>query len=287
MDIEITIITPVLNSAGYIERCVRNVAAQNCNFIEHLVIDGGSTDGTKDILMRLASEFHWLRFMSIKGISQSEAMNKGALLARGRILGVLNSDDYYEPDIFVRILSLFRQNPNVHVFVGACNIRSDSGKLIYVNRPRRLFANAFLFGFEFPVNPSAYFYRAHIHKLIGGFDEKDHYSMDLDFLYRVVRRCNARYINEVWGNFVIRSGAKTSVDKAAGCDRVRKKKLYQRYLEQLPWSQKVCVLSARPFVIFARKIINTIKRPGETIERYTKLLCQVLRPGSSCGEGRG
>jgi glycosyltransferase involved in cell wall biosynthesis len=91
----ISVITPCLNSVAFIERCVENVAAQGCAEVEHIVMDGGSTDGTVEMLRTLAARHSHLRWVSEKDAGQSAAMNKGVAMAGGALVGFLNADDYY------------------------------------------------------------------------------------------------------------------------------------------------------------------------------------------------
>jgi glycosyltransferase involved in cell wall biosynthesis len=90
----VSIVTPSLNQARYLREAIDSVRAQTHSPIEHIVVDGGSTDGTPDIL----SEFQDLRWTSEPDRGQSHALNKGFALANGEILGWLNADDAYEPD---------------------------------------------------------------------------------------------------------------------------------------------------------------------------------------------
>jgi glycosyltransferase involved in cell wall biosynthesis len=95
---QLSVITPVYNSERFIESCVRSVVEQNCPDVEHLIIDGGSTDRTMEIVKSYADLHPHIRWLSEKDKGQSDAMNKGLRLARGSLIGFLNADDFYEPD---------------------------------------------------------------------------------------------------------------------------------------------------------------------------------------------
>ena len=92
----VSIITPVLNRADSIERCLASVQGQVYGPIEHIVVDGGSTDGTLEVLDRRGSQSP-LRWISERDHGMYDAINKGMRLANGRILAYLNSDDLYFP----------------------------------------------------------------------------------------------------------------------------------------------------------------------------------------------
>jgi glycosyltransferase involved in cell wall biosynthesis len=274
----LTILTPTFNGARHLEACARNVAEQQCDAVEHIIIDGGSDDGTVGILQRLEASTPSLRWVSEPDRGQSDAMNKGRALARGELIGVLNVDDYYEPGVLSRVIDLFAQSPHVDMFVGACNVRDPSGTIAYVNRPRVLSVFALLVGFPHPVNPAAYFYRTSVHDRTGGFDVEDHYSMDVDFIYRAFASSRVNYVDEVWGNFVTWPEAKTTQDKAAGTALARRDRLRKRYVATLPLWKRLLIVLFRPFIVLTRKVINTLHRPGDTLKRYKR---KLIRPRGS------
>lgn len=90
----VSIVTPSLNQGRYMREVIESVRAQSYTPVEHIVVDGGSTDGTLDILR----EYEGLRWVSEPDAGQSQALNKGFALAQGEILGWLNADDAYEPE---------------------------------------------------------------------------------------------------------------------------------------------------------------------------------------------
>lgn len=112
---KISIITPCFNRAEFIAEAVESVLSQNSNDFEHIVIDGGSTDGTLELL----SSYPHLRVWSEPDKGVYDALNKGLLLARGEIIGQLNTDDYYQPNIFKQIQDYFAKNPEVDVICGS------------------------------------------------------------------------------------------------------------------------------------------------------------------------
>ena len=98
----LSVITPVFNGIRFIESCILNVIEQGCCEVEHLIIDGGSSDGTVEIVSRYAERYRHIRWVSEQDEGQSHAMNKGIAMARGTIIGFLNVDDYYEPRVAPR-----------------------------------------------------------------------------------------------------------------------------------------------------------------------------------------
>ncbi|BBO82745.1 hypothetical protein DSCO28_33110 [Desulfosarcina ovata subsp. sediminis] len=233
----ISIITPVRNGEKHIETCVQNVIEQDCPTIEHIVVDGGSDDGTIEIVKIYAAKHNHLRYISENDNGQSNAMNKGIAMARGDIIGILNVDDFYEPDTLCRIEYLFRNKKKPAMIVGNCNVWDDSGSLLYVNRPERLRIEDLLLGWRVnphPVNPTAYFYHKDLHKIIGPYDEDEHFAMDLDFIFRAVQKAHTTYFNEVWGNYRLIEGTKTVSDQKKGESALRAQRLRGKYQRQLP-----------------------------------------------------
>lgn len=240
----ITIVTPVFNGVKYVAQCIHSVAAQVRPGIEHLIVDGGSSDGTVDILKRSAAQFSHLRWISEPDDGQSDAMNKGISLAQGRVLGFLNVDDFYEPGLLSRIHELFSKQLKREpvLVVGNCNVWGDDQRLLYVNRPSKLHITDLLLGWnyaQYPVNPSAYFYHKSIHDRVGGYVVADHHAMDLDFLLRAVQVSKVLYRDEVWGNYRYIAGTKTFDDVSKGDAKARVQRLLDQYRLSLPGWQRV------------------------------------------------
>ena len=121
----ISVITPSLNQAGFIEQTISSVLAQGYPNLEYIVIDGGSTDGTVDIIRKY--ERHIAYWVSEKDGGQSNAINKGLKRATGDIVAYLNSDDYYLGDVFERVADAHRDRPNVDLWHGRCRIVDEFG----------------------------------------------------------------------------------------------------------------------------------------------------------------
>lgn len=177
---KISIITATLNSEDTIERCIESVLAQNYDCFEHIIVDGGSTDKTLQILQ----QYSHIKYISEPDKGISDAFNKGFRLSTGEIIGYLNSDDYYLPNAFEKVTPYFN-NGSVFVIGKIEVIRNDNS--IYINDAQFTF-NEMLQHWKtqsFPVNPLGYFYLREIQKEAGGFNVKNKYSMDLEFLLKV------------------------------------------------------------------------------------------------------
>ena len=130
--IKVSIITVCLNSEETIEQTIQSVLGQTYPNIEYIIIDGVSTDKTLDII----SKYEVTKLVSEKDSGIYEAMNKGLNLATGSIIGILNSDDWYEPDTVESVVTVFEQS-KAHIIYGNINVW-DKHNYVGVTKPRPL-----------------------------------------------------------------------------------------------------------------------------------------------------
>lgn len=253
----ISIITPVYNGISHIESCLNVVVNQQCDQIEHIVMDGGSKDGTIEVLERYSRQYSHIKYVSEPDNGQSDAMNKGIELAKGKIIGILNVDDYYEPGVLSKISPIFSSLPEPSFVVGNCNVKDSDGKLVYINRPKNLKLTQLLKGWRIhphPVNPIAYFYHKTLHDVIGGYDVNEHYAMDLEFIYRLVQVANLKYIDEIWGNYIQLPESKTQTDKARGESTDRAESVRVQFRRRLPLIRRALYYIEHHFSWFIYKL---------------------------------
>ncbi|AFZ30993.1 glycosyl transferase family 2 [Gloeocapsa sp. PCC 7428] len=271
----ISVITPVYNGAKYIENCLKVVIEQNCSNLEHIIIDGGSTDATVDIIKKYAQEYSHIRWLSEKDRGQSDAMNKGIRMATGNIIAILNVDDFYEPNVLNRVSAIFENLPEPSLLVGNCNILDDDDNLKRVNKPKRLKITDLLVGYNinpFPFNPSAYFYHKQLHEKVGLYEVDEHYAMDVDFLLKAVQAANVQYVNETWGNYRQIAGTKTVNDINSGQNAIRLEQLMQKYQQQLPVYKQWLIAVKREYYKAEKRLEYFSKNPNEILPRIGKRL---------------
>lgn len=132
----LTIVTPSLDQAQYLERAMRSVLEQGYPDLEYIVMDGGSTDGSVEILRRYADRLAY--WVSEPDAGQAWAINRGIERATGDVIAYINSDDYYLPGAFAAALQLF-EDPTVRWVAGACEYRLEDGALDLLFTPRQPF----------------------------------------------------------------------------------------------------------------------------------------------------
>ena len=214
---KISIITPSFNQAPYLERTLASIHDQQGDFeLEHIVFDGASTDGSRDILEGWKDR---LWYVSQPDRGQSHALNKGFAKATGDLVGWLNSDDLYLPGTLDVVASYFRAHPGKDWVTGRCRIIDPYDREI--RRAITLYKNLLLahYGYKkllvenFISQPSTFFRKSLLNK-VGGLDEQNHYSMDYDLWLRFGRLSEPGIIDAQLGAIRIHPTAKTgsSVD---------------------------------------------------------------------------
>jgi len=203
-NLKISVITPSLNSSHYIKHAIESVLCQDYHNFEHIVVDGGSTDGTIDIL-KSYPHLHWI---SEPDTGQSDAMNKGFRLSTGDIIVNLNADDFFSSGAFISILPFFQRGSNF--VVGKIRIMKCNGHYRIAN-PQANFGEMLKWWKKdvFCYNPVGYFYRRYVHETVGGFDTTNHYTMDYDFLLKARKSFNFDIIDQILGTYRWFPGTKT------------------------------------------------------------------------------
>lgn len=174
----VSIVTPSYNSMPYLEKNIQSVLDQHYPNLEHIIIDGGSTDGSLEILR----SYNHLNWISEKDRGQSHALNKGFRKANGEIIGWLNSDDLYEPYAINSIVKYLIENPKIDIVYGNINIIDENGNKIGVSRSKPFNARVLLS--HNMVKQPAVFMRSRVIDELGGVDEQLNYVMDRELWLR-------------------------------------------------------------------------------------------------------
>lgn len=210
-------------------------------------------------------------------------MNKGIAMAKAKIIGILNVDDYYEPNVLNRVWEIFQDLPEPSFLVGNCNIRGRDNELIAVNKPKKMRLRDLLLGHDVnpkPVNPSAYFYHKSLHDLVGLYNIDEHYSMDTEFILKVVQVANVKYVDETWGNFCKHESSKTVLEENAGTLIARREQIYNECVRNLPfWSKlqmRLVRLLGKFYLLVWPKIHYFSRYPHHLLPSIKKNLVKFL-----------
>ncbi|NTW65987.1 MAG: glycosyltransferase [Nitrospirae bacterium] len=212
MALKISIITPSFNQAPFIERTIRSVLDQNYPSLEYIVMDGGSQDGTIDILKKYEDRLKWV---SQKDEGQADAINKGLRMATGDIVAYLNSDDTYEQGALARVASYFLAQPEAQWVTGRCRIIDESDQEVrrlitaYKDFLLRRFSYSLLLVTN-PISQPATFLRRQVIDELGVFDKNEHFVMDYDYWLRIGKRYPLVVLDDCLASFRVYTTSKTS-----------------------------------------------------------------------------
>jgi glycosyltransferase involved in cell wall biosynthesis len=115
----VSIITPTFNRGNFLEKTIQSIISQDYEKIEHIIVDGGSTDNTTALLKQYEGKYN-LHWISEKDRGQADACNKGFKMAKGDIIGFCNSDDFYTEGAIKKIVKAFIENPDIDLVFGGC-----------------------------------------------------------------------------------------------------------------------------------------------------------------------
>jgi glycosyltransferase involved in cell wall biosynthesis len=173
-----SIITVVYNGEKHLEQTIKSVVNQKYKNFEYIIIDGGSTDGTLKIIEKYNEHLDYWVSEPDEGIY--EAMNKGIQLARGELIGLINADDFYEPDALEKIAEAYRTKKIEAVYVGNDYILQDDLSLRYRHYATKDYWNGMT------VRHQAMFVHRNIYRDMGGYSTDYRFASDYDFLLRIV-----------------------------------------------------------------------------------------------------
>ncbi len=203
----VSIITPSFNQARYLESTIQSVLTQDYPRIEYLIVDGGSTDGSVDIIKKYADRLAW--WVSEKDKGQTDAINKGFARATGQILAWLNSDDTYEPGAVGRAVKYLIEHPEVGMVYADCNFINEDGSVIGKFGAAQTDYRRLREGYVH-IPQQTMFFRAELWKQVGPLDPSFYFAMDYDLWTRIAAKSAMKYLaGQTWANFRMHTSGKS------------------------------------------------------------------------------
>lgn len=249
----ISIVTPSYNQAQFLERTIISVLNQNYPNLEYIIIDGGSTDGSVEIIRKY--EKYLAYWFSEADQGQSDALNKGFDKSTGEILAWLNSDDMYLPNALFNVARSFVKNPDAALIYGDY-IKVDADDRCFALRRQPSFDyQVCLHAYTMPIQPASFFNREAFFS-VGGLNINLHYTMDYDLILRLARYGRVVHANEYVAALRFHKDCKTLVrQQTRGKVRFPSPEVRRPHLRRPPLPGEFFVLTRyHAFRIFLRML---------------------------------
>lgn len=204
----VSVVTPSFNQAGFLEETICSVLAQDYPNLEYYIIDGGSSDGSLEIIKKYAHRL--AGWVSEPDRGQTDAINKGFTRARGNILAWLNSDDRYHPGAVREAVTFMEENPQIGMVYGDANLVDETGKIIGKFPAAQTDYQRLRRGYVHIPQQSAFF-RADLWKTVGPLDPTFYFAMDYDLWVRLAKYAPLVYHPRLWADFRLHGSGKTSI----------------------------------------------------------------------------
>jgi glycosyltransferase involved in cell wall biosynthesis len=247
----VTIVTPSYNQAAYLEETIQSVLNQDYKNIQYIIVDGASTDGSVDLIKRHKNKI--VEWISENDRGQTDAINKGFSLAKGEIIGWLNSDDTLFPHAVSEAVRFLIDNPAVGLIYGDANFISGDSEVIGKFPAAQTTLKKLRRGYVHIPQQASFFWKS-LWDQVGPLDPSFYFAMDYDLWVRLASISEIKYLPRLWANFRLHMDAKTiSAD-----DRCWPEMLRVHYRDGGSWFSQIVLKYylrkiAAPFIRYRRR----------------------------------
>lgn len=238
---KISIITVCFNHAAFLEDCMESVLSQGYPNLEYIVIDGGSTDGSVEIIKKYAERLAY--WVSEADRGQTDALIKGFKRATGEIEGWINSDDMLSPGALHEVADFFSRHAEARVVTGDVALVDRADRLIRVQRQIAFHRFLWLYDRNY-ISQSSTFWKRDLYEEVGGLDENFNLDMDGDLFFRFSLLAKIYKVRNIWSRFRVYPEQKTLALTEQGT--AEKQIIRDRYLPvESVWMRRAKRLIAR------------------------------------------
>jgi len=224
---KISIVTPSFNQGKFIEETIRSVLLQGYPNMEYIIIDGGSTDGTIEIIKKYEK---WLTYwVSEPDRGQSHAINKGFNLSKGEIIAWINSDDFYLQGTLKKIAEMFCKNADTDMVFGECHTINEKYEMVKIREVPNEFDLQRLITSDCFINQPSTFFRRRVIDDVGGLCESLEFSMDYDLWIRIGLKYKVKRIDADLSCFRQHPNAKTTCQSNNPLQYLENLKIQKKY----------------------------------------------------------
>ena len=202
----VSIVTPSFNQVAYLEEAMRSVLDQDYPRVEYILIDGGSTDGSPEIIKRYAKRLSFWTSESDRG--QAYAINRGFVNARGKYMAWLNADDRLKTNAISEAVAFLESHPNVGMVYGDADFIDAQGRTIGRFAARQTNYVRLRRGYVH-IPQQAAFWRAELWRQVGPLDPSLTFAMDYDLWVRLSKISKLQYLPRLWAEFRLHADSKT------------------------------------------------------------------------------
>lgn len=222
----VSIITPSFQQATWLETCILSVLNQTYSNIEYIVIDGGSTDGSKEIIQKYASKLSY--WQSEKDGGQANALNIGFKKAKGQFIAFLNADDVLEPWAVETIIRVHEVNPEFGVIYGKCKTIDQNGNLLHEGQGQQIRFEGLIQNGMLPAmfQPACFFNRNYLRPDYF-VSEKYKFAFDYELVLYLANQKTILFVNRDLASYRVHNKSKTALNTfAASKEKLAIQQLY-------------------------------------------------------------